>query len=603
MSEYTDALAGQRLIRGAGSRDGLMTTRVRERPFCVVLLDEIEKAHPAVHDLLLQVCGSGRLTDARGRTTFFHNAIIIMTSNLGVAHRRGAIGPGQSERDEAEHFARAVRQAFRPEMLNRIDRLVAFNPLTEAEVARIADLALDRITERRGFLEAGVALQLSESAVAELARGGYSETYGVRALRRHLDDTLVTPIAHQLAKLGARGRGARVWVGLAGEDPPADLPLNHQIAEIESGALGLRVFQRPGSVGRVALRGVAAAAEMRRFADRLMTLDEAQEVREQLAQMRAELATFNAPKKQRRRKNKRKDARRSAELAALQSRYHRYSSAWSPVESARADLWAAEELAITAVLEGEDASSLTDEVREVYTQFLRKFFWILVANREARDLCALRVRRVGSHAPTELWLGPLLEHARRRGWSIEGRIPIHVAGAPKGAGYKQGHLWSSPIEAAKLETEVESAPDALRQLLLVVRGKDAGVLLPPERGLHKFEGYSNHEGGDYLMIDLVHCPKALKDWQLSAASLATPPPRELAPRSIGDRLWTKGSTNVVVSDADAIDVVAGYFESIEAIAMLSLLAAKDKTGIAAVFAGGWVPPLDAANTDDDDIPF
>jgi ATP-dependent Clp protease ATP-binding subunit ClpC len=592
MSEYTDGLAAERLIRGAGSRDGLMTTRVREQPFCVVLLDEIEKAHPAVHDLLLQVCGSGRLTDARGRTTLFHNAIIIMTSNLGAAHRRAAIGPGQAARDDAEHFERAVRQAFRPEMQSRIDRIVSFSPLTREEVARVTDLALSRITERRGFLEAGVALDLTTASTAALASGGYSEAYGVRALRRHLDDNLVTPIAHQLARLGARARGARIWVGLAGEEPPADYPKSPLIASDARGDLELRVYQRPGAVGRVALRGVAAAAEMRRFADHLMGLDEAEEVREQLGQLRAQLATFNAPKKRRKKKDPRRAARRAAEITELQSSYHRYSSAWEPVEAARADLWAAEELCITAVLEGEDAGALTGEVRAGYTEFLLRFFWVLVANRGARDLCGLRIRRVGGVAPIREWLAPMLEYARRRGWTVEGRLPAHQPGAPRGAGYKPEHKWSAPMPLPRLETEVESAPDAIRQLLLVVRGRDASVLLPPERGLHKFDGYSNHEGGDYLMIDVVSVVEQLTDWQLANTGLATPPPRELSPRTVGDRLWTKGSTNVVVSGADAVDIAGGgYFAMIEAIGVLSLLAARDKTGIAAVFAGGWATPL------------
>jgi ATP-dependent Clp protease ATP-binding subunit ClpC len=88
MSEYADPWAAERLIRGSDAGEGLLTARIRQQPFAVVLLDEIEKAHPAVHDLLLQVAGEGRLTDARGRTAYFHNAIVILTSNLG-AHERG----------------------------------------------------------------------------------------------------------------------------------------------------------------------------------------------------------------------------------------------------------------------------------------------------------------------------------------------------------------------------------------------------------------------------------------------------------------------------------------------------------------------------------
>ncbi|MCA9675151.1 MAG: ATP-dependent Clp protease ATP-binding subunit, partial [Myxococcales bacterium] len=146
MSEYGDAWAAERLIRGGevGGRDGLLTAKVREQPFCVVLLDEIEKAHPAVFDLLLQVLGEGRLTDARGRTAYFHNAIIVMTSNLGATGARAALGIAPAgdpaERDRAaelERYRRAVATAFRPELVNRIDRVIAFHRLARDEVAAV----------------------------------------------------------------------------------------------------------------------------------------------------------------------------------------------------------------------------------------------------------------------------------------------------------------------------------------------------------------------------------------------------------------------------------------------------------------------------------
>ena len=597
MSEYTDPLAAERLIRGAGSRDGLMTTRVREQPFCAVLLDEIEKAHPAVHDLLLQVCGSGRLTDARGRTTFFHNAIIIMTSNLGAAHRAEAIGPAREADDSAlaEHYRRAVRAAFRPEMLNRIDRLVSFAPLSAAEVARVTELALARIAERRGFLEAGIAIEVSDAAVAALARGGYSETYGVRALRRHLDDHLVTPIAHQLARLGAACRGARVWVGLASEatDPPGQ-----RLATTTAGELAIEFHRRPGSAGRVTLRGVAAAAELRRRADQLMALDEAAELRQRLSQLRAELAQFNAPKKGRGRKKR--EARRAAEIAELQSTHHRYRGAWEPVLAARDDLWAAEELAITSVLEGADASAWTDEVRATFAAFQRRFFWVLVADRRERDQCALRLRRVGGLAPISLWLAPLLAFARDRGWSVEGRLPASVPGSPPRE--KEGHHWGRPMAMSRLETEVESAADAIRQLLLLVRGRDAGILLPPERGLHRFDGYSTRDEGDHLLVDLIDVPSGhgFSDFQLSNVSLATPPPKEISRKAGADRARSRGSSEVVVAGTPVEIGTArgGYFESLEAIGLVALLAARDEDGIAAVYNGSFSTPIPKTATND-----
>src|SRR5262249_38216894 len=141
MSEYTDPWAAERLIRGTERGEGLLTRQVREQPFSVVLLDEIEKAHPAVFDLLPPVCGQGRLTDGRGKTTYFHNAILIMTSNLGAAHRRALVGfaegDGPAKVDDRAYYTKQVEATFRPEFVNRIDRIVAFRSLSREEVREV----------------------------------------------------------------------------------------------------------------------------------------------------------------------------------------------------------------------------------------------------------------------------------------------------------------------------------------------------------------------------------------------------------------------------------------------------------------------------------
>ncbi|MCC6556151.1 MAG: ATP-dependent Clp protease ATP-binding subunit, partial [Polyangiaceae bacterium] len=185
MSEFMTPDAADRLIRGTDREGGLLTTRVREQPFCVLLLDEIEKAHRAVFDLLLQVTGEGRLTDARGKTAYFHNAILIMTSNLGSAERRAqaGFGGGGAAPDEA-HYRRIVDGAFRPELVNRIDRIIPFRALDRAEVAEVARLAIDKVARRRGLTEAGIGLDVSARALLRIAADGYSEAYGARALRR-----------------------------------------------------------------------------------------------------------------------------------------------------------------------------------------------------------------------------------------------------------------------------------------------------------------------------------------------------------------------------------------------------------------------------------
>ena len=187
-----------------------------------------------------------------------------MTSNLGAAHRREAVGIAARPEADSERYARAVREAFRPEMLNRIDRIVGFGPLSRQEVARVARLALYGIAERRGLQEAGVALEVSERALETLADGGYSETYGVRALRRHLDAHLVTPVAHELSRLGDGARGLQAWIGAGDEDTPPDLPIKQRLAVTPVGDLRLELFRRPAATSKRSLGGVAKAAELRR---------------------------------------------------------------------------------------------------------------------------------------------------------------------------------------------------------------------------------------------------------------------------------------------------------------------------------------------------
>src|SRR5207344_2751593 len=151
MSEYTDPWAAERLFGGGGSGDeGRLTAAVRSQPFGVVLLDEIEKAHGSVFDLLLQVLGEARLTDGRGRTTYFHNAIIVLTSNLGTRSARGRLGlavPDDAAGDD-RRYRDAVLAAFRPELVNRLDQIVVFHPLAPPEIARVAELAVGRLAER-----------------------------------------------------------------------------------------------------------------------------------------------------------------------------------------------------------------------------------------------------------------------------------------------------------------------------------------------------------------------------------------------------------------------------------------------------------------------
>lgn len=200
MSEYSHADAYARLV-GEGRDDGELTGPVRRQPFCVVLLDELEKAHPNVFDLLLQVLGEARLTDVNGRTTRFQNTIIVMTSNLGVETLRPAIGFEQSddETSYAAHFRKEAERFFRPEFLARIDQFIPFMPLRAQTVERIARREIAAISNRDGIRAQDIDLVIEPKIVSWIAKRGVSEKYGARPLKRVLDQQLVWKLAESLA--------------------------------------------------------------------------------------------------------------------------------------------------------------------------------------------------------------------------------------------------------------------------------------------------------------------------------------------------------------------------------------------------------------------
>jgi ATP-dependent Clp protease ATP-binding subunit ClpC len=195
MSEYREPHTVARLIGsppgyvGYGE-GGQLSEPVRRRPYSVILLDEIEKAHPDVWNVLLQVMDDGRLTDGEGRTVDFSNTVLVMTSNLGAAKAKRALGfTAAAPEADAERMRSAAKSAFLPEFLNRIDEIVTFSPLTAEQVERIAELMCSQVADRLGE-ERGIALEVDSSLVARLARDGFDEEFGARPLKRHIRRTL-----------------------------------------------------------------------------------------------------------------------------------------------------------------------------------------------------------------------------------------------------------------------------------------------------------------------------------------------------------------------------------------------------------------------------
>ena len=214
MSEYSSPGAFGRLT-GEGHGEGDLTGPVRRQPFCVVLLDEIEKAHSGVYDLLLQVFGEARLTDAQGRTTPFQNSVVVMTSNLGVESQTSSIGFEQSMSVDAweTHFRSAAEDYFRPEFLGRVDQFVPFRPLPMEVVADIASRELGELEGRIGPRQLGVDIDITPDVPKRVAELGWNERYGARPIKRVVEQQIAWPLADRVARDSEEeGRPSRVTV-------------------------------------------------------------------------------------------------------------------------------------------------------------------------------------------------------------------------------------------------------------------------------------------------------------------------------------------------------------------------------------------------------
>ena len=220
MSEYMEKHAVARLIGAPPGyvgydEGGQLTEAVRRKPFSVVLFDEIEKAHPDVFHVLLQILDEGRLTDSQGRTVDFRNTILIMTSNVGSAEILAFEGKNDGEHYQGmkQKVLELLKRAFRPEFLNRVDETVVFHALDKGELVRIVDIQLDRL--RRRLLDKRIELEVTEAAKSFLAEAGYDPVYGARPIKRTIQRSLESEIARRLLE-GAVEEGRKLTIDLSG---------------------------------------------------------------------------------------------------------------------------------------------------------------------------------------------------------------------------------------------------------------------------------------------------------------------------------------------------------------------------------------------------
>ncbi|GJM44361.1 MAG: chaperone protein ClpB [Gemmatimonadota bacterium] len=220
MSEYQEKHSVARLIGAPPGyvgfeEGGQLTEAVRRKPYSVLLFDEIEKAHPDVFHTLLQVLDDGRLTDSRGKTVYFHNTVVLMTSNVGSPHLLEGIRPdGEIDESARDRVMADLSGAFRPEFLNRIDEIVLFKPLRQDEIERIVELMLGDLRHRLD--DQGITLDVAPDARSWLARKGYDVVYGARPLQRLIQRAVETPLARRLLAGSMKG-GSRVRVTVDGD--------------------------------------------------------------------------------------------------------------------------------------------------------------------------------------------------------------------------------------------------------------------------------------------------------------------------------------------------------------------------------------------------
>ncbi|MDP3857591.1 MAG: AAA family ATPase, partial [Stagnimonas sp.] len=219
MSEFMEKHSVARLIGAPPGyvgyeEGGHLTEAVRRKPYSVLLLDEVEKAHPDVFNVLLQVLDDGRLTDGQGRTVDFRNTVIVMTSNLGSQLIQELMQQEATRGDYAaikEGVMAVVGQHFRPEFINRIDEAVVFHPLGQAQIRSIAAIQTRRLVAR--LAERSIGIQFSDAALDHLATAGYDPIYGARPLKRAVQAEVENPLAREILD-GKFAAGDTIQVGL-----------------------------------------------------------------------------------------------------------------------------------------------------------------------------------------------------------------------------------------------------------------------------------------------------------------------------------------------------------------------------------------------------
>ncbi|MFO0546891.1 MAG: AAA family ATPase [Polyangiaceae bacterium] len=464
LSEYKDYHSFEKLIgdprKGTA---GLLTDFVRRNPFSVILLDEFEKGHPNLADLFLQVFDDARLTDAHGETVGFHHAVILLTSNVGsdlgaLDQAIGFAGESRTSPERVEQAARrALEQHYRPEFLNRLDRILVMKALRREDLRRIARRELGKIYKREGLVARDLLLEVDDGVIDLLVDRGTDPKYGARPLKRAIEELLVVPLARALLGAGWRRfqllRVARVGDALS-------ITFEQTEASRRLDNLERRARVSDGHGGTVALSLADVRARVGGLYERLGRLEEAAD----LAKMRRDLAELEA------RESSPAYWEEALGHSGLLVRRHRLSVEIRRLEILRGELEAVRDLAEVSFLEADD--SVAEELTDTFARLVQSLV------RAERELCSF--------------------DGRDRG---DAHVIVTPAGAGEGAADWAGELASMYVSWAKergFDVESSEAEGAHHVWVLgayalgYLRGEQGGhrvVRPPPGKGDRRGEAH------------------------------------------------------------------------------------------------------------------
>ncbi|HSQ64493.1 MAG TPA: AAA family ATPase, partial [Polyangiaceae bacterium] len=475
VSEYKDFHSFEKLIGDPKqNKTGLLTDYVRKNPFCVVLLDEFEKGHANLADLMLQVTGDGRLTDAFGDTVDFRHTIIILTSNVGSNLREhgagigfaGRAGDAGSPKELARDVRRSLEHAYRPEFLNRIDKILVFSPLEKGDMRRIAQRELGKVYRREGLLERDLLLEVDDGVIDLLLDRGFDPSYGARPLKRAMEELIVLPLAR--AVLGAPNQRYQLLrVARKGDGVALSFEETESSRKLQNLERRTRVDDGEGHVLRMSLAEVKAA--LKTIYERLARLEE----KADLPAMRTELEAVE---------EKAKSPAFWDEAFGKGGdvyRRHRLTVELRRLEDLRERTDLLQQLVEASFLEAEDAvaSELVGKYARLERQLTRAEREVVHFDETDRGDAQLTVHAVGGKEGSNAWAKELAQMygswAEERKYDVE--VTVHAShaevvvkgpyaygylkgesgghrliAAPKGKGQRRGDVFLARVEVKPL---------------------------------------------------------------------------------------------------------------------------------------------------------